>query len=154
MNQNAVIEMLDYLEEEVEVLTGTGNVRGVVAATASLVEKIYSRDHAYFLELRERLIVKTSYRDREYPDDSGERNRALKIIRAIRKEAESGLLFSNLRELVSAELFSNHLEMADHLLDNDYKDSAVVLIGSTLEIHLRELAESNSMIASLNFCKK
>ena len=47
--------------------------------------------------------------------------------------------------LVAAELFADFLEMADHLLEQDYKDPAAVIIGSVLEEHLRQLCNANSI---------
>ena len=42
-------------------------------------------------------------------------------------------------------MFSDYLEMAEYLLNEGYKDAAAVLIGSTLEVHLRELCISNNI---------
>ncbi len=44
-------------------------------------------------------------------------------------------------ELIHANLFSNFLEMSEHLLDEGYKDAAAVITGSTLENHLKKLAQ-------------
>lgn len=41
--------------------------------------------------------------------------------------------------LVTAEVFANFIEMAEHLLENGYKDAAAVMAGSVLEEHLRQL---------------
>jgi hypothetical protein len=46
---------------------------------------------------------------------------------------------SSLAELVHAEIFADFLDMAQHLLDNKYKDAAAVIAGSSLEAHLRAL---------------
>src|SRR5690606_10091558 len=48
-------------------------------------------------------------------------------------------------DIIQAEVFSDYLEMADHLLKEGYKDPAAVLIGTTLEVHLRELCISNKI---------
>ena len=47
--------------------------------------------------------------------------------------------------LIAAELFADFLEMADHLLEQGYKDPAAVIIGSVLEEHLRQLCSANSI---------
>ena len=47
-----------------------------------------------------------------------------------------------MKKLVSAEIFSDFLEMATHLLEQDYKDPAAVMIGSVLEENLRQLCHS------------
>jgi len=52
----------------------------------------------------------------------------------------AGGWFQTTRGIVSAEIFSDFLEMADHLLSEKYKDPAAVIIGSALEEHLRQLA--------------
>lgn len=51
----------------------------------------------------------------------------------------------NFREIASAEIFTDFLEMAEHLLDEGYKDPAAVLIGGVLEEHLRKLCIKNSL---------
>lgn len=56
----------------------------------------------------------------------------------IGEEIRNGWLTS-LKQLVTAEVFSNFMEMAEHLLDEGYKDAAAVMIGSVLEEHLRQL---------------
>lgn len=52
---------------------------------------------------------------------------------------------SAIKGLVSAEVFSDFLDMASYLLEQGYKDAAAVMIGSVLEEHLRQLCQSNSI---------
>lgn len=42
-------------------------------------------------------------------------------------------------EVIHADVFSDYLEMAEHLCESGYKDAAAVIAGSTLEAHLRQL---------------
>jgi len=63
---------------------------------------------------------------------------------ALRQSVASGYLVS-LQELIHADLFSDFLEMADHLLREGYKDPAAVLIGGVLEEHLRKLCRKNGI---------
>jgi len=65
---------------------------------------------------------------------------AVGALEALRADYEAGNLAS-LPELIHAELFADFLEMASHLLDGGYKDAAAVIAGSTLEGHIRQLAE-------------
>ncbi len=51
----------------------------------------------------------------------------------------------NFKSIVSAEIFSDYLEMADHLLMNKYKDPSAVLIGSTLENGIKQLCVKNKV---------
>lgn len=48
-------------------------------------------------------------------------------------------------EIIQSEVFSDYLDMANHLLSEGYKDPAAVLTGSTLKVHLRELCISNKI---------
>jgi hypothetical protein len=66
------------------------------------------------------------------------------ILKALRLAYASGYLQS-VQELAHADIFGDFLEMADHLLDNGYKDPAAVISGSVLEGHLRKLAVKNSI---------
>ncbi len=66
------------------------------------------------------------------------------ILESTKTDIEKGWVVS-FSELVSAEIFSDSLDAAKHLLDSGYKDAAAVLIGSTLEGHLRELAKRNGI---------
>ena len=63
----------------------------------------------------------------------------------LEKKFESGFFYFNLKGLISGEIFSDYLEMAEHLLDEGYKDAAAVIIGSSLESHLRQLCSTNSI---------
>jgi hypothetical protein len=63
---------------------------------------------------------------------------ALGLLQAFREDVAEGRLRS-LVELVHAETFSDFLDMAQHLVDQGYKDAAAVVAGSTLEAHIRAL---------------
>ena len=60
-------------------------------------------------------------------------------LKALRGDIEGDWLTS-MRGLVSAEIFSDFLDMAEHLLNEGYKDPAAVLLGGVLEERLRQLA--------------
>jgi hypothetical protein len=59
-------------------------------------------------------------------------------------ELENGLL-SNIRVLLQADIFSDFLEMGEHLLKEGYKDAGAVIIGSVLEDTLRKLCSTNEI---------
>ena len=67
------------------------------------------------------------------------------VLRAIRDDYAAGYLHS-VMELIHADLFSDFLEMADHLMEQGYKDPAAVIAGSVLEEHLRKLCDKNGSI--------
>lgn len=66
------------------------------------------------------------------------------ILRAIRNDYEAGYIQS-ITELIHADVFSDFLEMADHLIEQAYKDPAAVIAGSVLEEHLRKLCDKNGI---------
>ncbi|MEA2465654.1 MAG: hypothetical protein QOJ98_3401, partial [Acidobacteriota bacterium] len=66
------------------------------------------------------------------------------IIKGVQRDIQSGLL-RDIRSLLQAEVFADFLEMAEHLLNEHYKDAAAVLIGATLEDSLRKLAARRSV---------
>lgn len=60
------------------------------------------------------------------------------ILSSLKEDVEAGYL-TTLRELIHADMFSDFLEMAEHLLSDGYKDPAAMLVGGVLEQHLRQL---------------
>lgn len=66
------------------------------------------------------------------------------IVRSLRHAVASGYLAS-VQELIHADMFSDFLEMAEHLLVEGYKDPAAVLTGGVLEEHLRKLCSKNGL---------
>ena len=68
----------------------------------------------------------------------------LGVVSSLKDDIENGYLQS-LVELVHSNVFSDFLEMSNHLNETGYKDAAAVLAGSTLENHLKQLATKNSI---------
>jgi len=66
------------------------------------------------------------------------------ILTALRTDVAAGRLASVV-ELLHADLFGDFLDMAQHLLDEGYKDPAAVLAGGVLEEHLRKLCGKHSL---------
>ena len=66
------------------------------------------------------------------------------ILKALRADYEAGYL-QGVHELIHADLFADFLEMADHLLEEGYKDPAAVIAGGVLEEHLRKLCDKNGI---------
>jgi hypothetical protein len=69
------------------------------------------------------------------------------VLKALRADYDAGYLQS-VTELIHADLFADFLEMADHLLEQGYKDPAAVITGSVLEEHLRKLCDKHGIIVS------
>ncbi|MBN1694403.1 HEPN domain-containing protein [candidate division WOR-3 bacterium] len=68
----------------------------------------------------------------------------LSILDSLEEDIRDGYLF-DIKNLVSAEVFDDFLEMAEHLLENKYKDPAASLSGAVLENCLKEIAENSNI---------
>jgi hypothetical protein len=71
------------------------------------------------------------------------------LLEVIYQDITEGFL-RKLETLISAEIFSDFLEMANHLFDNGYKDPAASLCGAVLEDGLRKIAGSNGIKVQAN----
>lgn len=69
------------------------------------------------------------------------------LLKGIHHELDKGLL-SDIKQLLQADIFADFLEMAEHLLKENYKDASAVIIGSVLEDTLRKLADANGVATS------
>jgi len=133
-NGNTALSNLKYSSYDSSKYVETGQYTGFRSACLSCIAGLFGESHSYYKEFSRE--VNNSY---DYNIQSG-----VAILQSIRHEIEQGWLTS-LRQLVSAEVFSDFLEMGKHLLDEKYKDPAAVMIGSVLEEHLRQLCSNNSV---------
>jgi hypothetical protein len=66
------------------------------------------------------------------------------ILIALRDDMSAGRL-ATIAELLHADIFADFLDMAQHLLDEGYKDAAAVIAGGVLEQHLRKLCVKHGL---------
>ena len=66
------------------------------------------------------------------------------IMKAVCEDLEDGFL-SKVRVLVSAEVFTDFLDMVGHLLECGYKDASATLCGAVLEQGLRRIATNTGI---------
>ena len=59
-------------------------------------------------------------------------------------------LLGEVENLVRAEIFTDFLEMAQHLLETGYKDPAAVLVSTVLENGLRRIARKHDIVVKDN----
>lgn len=104
------------------------------SAVLSFISNLYGEDHAYFRDFQANV-------SNSYPGDV---KRGRGILASVKSELDGGWLVT-MKGLVSAEIFTDFLEMAEHLLKEKYKDAAAVMIGSVLEEHIRQLCTKNSI---------
>lgn len=108
------------------------------AATLSFLSSTFGSKHSYYTEFDGTV-------QRPTPNQTGN---GMGILAAVKLELEGGWMFTT-KGLISAEIFSDFLEMAEHLLQEGYKDPAAVMIGSVLEEHLRQLCVRNNILVEV-----
>lgn len=74
------------------------------------------------------------------------------IVTALRSALQADFL-ETASELIHGELFSDFVEMAQHLLDEGYKDPAAVVVGAALESHLRQLCVKHGIETEVSSSK-
>jgi hypothetical protein len=149
-NNIQLIKRIDELIEKGNKVLATHreNPQGVIGFT--------TLDHGVFTEWRSQtLSLLTNFLGGEHvyvEDFKGNVEEAYRnavragqgILRALSEDIQGGYL-QNLESLISANIFTDFLEMASHLIEEGYKDAAAVLIGGTLEEHLRRLCLKSSI---------
>lgn len=109
----------------------SAKLAGLRVSVLSFIAMVYGTEHSHYSEFNKATNGSNEFNAKE----------GYEILLSIQNEIEGGWIFS-IKKLVSAEIFSDFLEMAAHLLEQDYKDPAAVMIGSVLEENLRQLCHS------------
>jgi len=133
-----VVKTSHRIEDDYSDWIETGKIKGFRAASLSFIEMVYGKSHSYYTEFNK---VTDGY----HPEHA---ESGIEVLRSIKNEIAGGWLIS-VKGLITAEVFSDFFEMAEHLLSNGYKDAAAVIIGSTLEEHLRQLCIRSSIETSV-----
>ena len=156
MEIDKVLQRLDNLIETGEKVLSTVRDHDFVdtvlaqqwsTSSLAILKAVFTDNSVHYREFEERC---------KYSHQLFHAKRGLAILRAAREDIAGGYL-QKVENLVSAEIFSDFLEMAEHLLDNGYKDPAASLIGAILEDGLRRICGNNNItvksddnISSLN----
>lgn len=96
----------------------------------ALLTRVFGADHIYVSQFRD--TTKEARHTHSLHGGQG-------ILRAVLDDLTSGYLVE-LRDVLAAEVFTDFLDMAKHLLDQGYKDPAASLVGAVLEDGLRRIA--------------
>ena len=118
-----------------DVLTHT-QVADMRTRCAAAIERVSGSTSPYYLNMRE--FGKAHGHEWIYL------SREIGVARALLSDMQNGYIQS-VAELLHGDLFADYLEMAMHLLDNEYKDAAAVLTGSTLEVHLKNMCSKHNI---------
>lgn len=108
------------------------------SASISFILKLFGNNHPYFNDFSEKVGEAMPLSTK----------RGIGMLHAIKGEIEQGWLTSA-KGLISADIFGDFIEMAEHLLGEGYKDPAAVLVGSALEQHLKNLCSANNIEISI-----
>lgn len=117
----------------------------IASRGGQLIRRIYGQDSQYLENLNKVLATKnfTSMHSNWFEHIS----ELVGILKGVQHEIKSGML-SDFRRLLQAEIFADFLEMAEHLLNEGYKDAAAVVLGAVLEDSLRKLADGRGVALS------
>lgn len=154
MNKQQIIDSIDRAITKIEearatMVTQDGQMGTYYTINQTLHQKAFV---IAFRTLQRFAPSDSSYLNLKPEQDSGNSSRRFKkdleslegCLLALKEDYEDDCL-TTFEELVHANLFTDILDQAKHLLDNGYKDAAAVTIGCTLESHLKALCTKNGI---------
>jgi len=114
----------------------------IASRGGQLIRRLYGSDSQYHHNFQKVLNTKdfTSMHSNCFEHVS----ELVGILKGTQHDMKSGML-SDFRKLLQAEIFADFLEMAEHLLNEGYKDAAAVLLGAVLEDSLRKLTNGRGL---------
>jgi len=121
----------DLSDQDAELLTK------LITKSKALVARIVSTKSEYYKDI-------TLTLEKKYLNLGNQLNHIIGSVTALQEDLQNDFLKSY-TELLHSEIFSDYIEIAKHLYENGYKDSAAVIVGSTLESHLRTLCQKNGI---------
>ena len=104
------------------------------ARSFSLLQNVFGMNHVHYIEFEKGCdspFLRDAYNGQG-------------ILRAAKDDIEFGYL-GKVEDLISADIFSDFLEMADYLVEKGYKDPAASLTGAVLEDGLKRVCFKNSV---------
>ncbi|MGB5932758.1 MAG: DUF4145 domain-containing protein [Anaerolineae bacterium] len=137
---NQVLETRKYLQQWRKFKIGDHQLLSQwLTSSLNFVSRVIGSNSDYYLKFRWQAELTEDWRQ-----SYDATNRCQGILLAAREDIISGFLFD--RELlISADVFDDFLEQAEHLLENKYKDAAAVLIESVLESSLRKMCKKHGV---------
>lgn len=149
MNKDFFIKQIEDIIKDFNVIKSkatyddfSGNIQieeisSVMSRAKAAISRITGCNSEYYKDVLEATLKKHLTAGQKLRDVIG-------TITGLKTDLQNDFLKS-LSDIIKSEVFSDYLEMADHLLTEGYKDPSAVLIGSTLEVHLRELCLLNGI---------
>jgi hypothetical protein len=153
MNNDYFIKQLSEVIDEAEAISkryedpyktiGTAELVAVYSKAKSVVARISEVNSEFYKDIHKFATI----------DGTGhpnlKLNRIVGILKALKSDIEKDYL-KTIHQIIQSEVFSEYIDMAEHLLDQGYKDAAAIIAGSTLEAHIKELARTNSIDLLVN----
>jgi hypothetical protein len=115
-----------------------GTFEGWSVQVEHLLIEFLGSDHIYY----ERFLG--AVQPREGGPNTFQRAEAIHILLGAFEDSQNGMLLG-VQRIIEAEVFSDFLDMADHLLENGYKDAAASIVGAVLERELKDFATRNGL---------
>jgi hypothetical protein len=118
-----------------------------VSRSESIVSSLPKRNNSYQVNLDQAKNLINSHGPKGDAERVHNRRRLdaiSNILKALKEDILKGYLKS-IGEIIHADMFADFTEMAEHLLEEGYKDPAAVILGSVLEEHVRKLCIKNSV---------
>ncbi len=145
MNKDFFIKQINNILKDFDIIKSksiNGNlgdipfeeIMYVLTKAKAAIERITGDKSEYYKDI-EAILKKT------YIWEGDKLIQIIGTVTALKSDLQNNYLES-LNDIIRSEVFSDFIEMAEHLLIEGYKDPAAVLIGSTLESHLRELCKT------------
>lgn len=149
-SEQKILERIDYLVQK-----GTETKGRYISSPPNVIGGGHI-EHTLYNEWKnsaENLIIRVVSEDSHYYRNFVERVKnpwpehveaGIGILKALKDDIENGFLI-NVRELIVAEIVTDFLDMAKHLLEAEYKDPAASLTGAVLEDGLRKMCGKNDI---------
>jgi len=129
LNEYHCIKDFNYLKPEIESKLTT--------KSTALISRITGNRSEYYKDVQYAFSKRSHH-------NAGKLRYIIGILVALKEDLENNFLISH-SELIRADVFSDYIDMAKHLLDEGYKDASAVIIGSTLENHIINLCIKNNI---------
>src|SRR5690554_6443141 len=147
MDNSIFVKQLDEIIKRFEELKRTSQQsdlsdhpkyerQSLISRTIAAIERISGDKSTYTKEVK-RILEKN-------PALHTHTTSIIGVALALRDDLKNDYLKSY-EELIHSDLFSDFIEMSEHLLNSGYKDASAVVVGSTLESHLKKLALKNEI---------
>ena len=128
-NEYKQLRAKSQYDDASDVISNT-EVRRLKTQALSAIERSTGRNSVYY-EQAQAVLNKKEHDYKHLASLIG-------IVDSANQDIQAGYLKS-IEELIHGDVFTDFLEMAEHLVNSSYKDAAAVIAGSTLEAHIKHL---------------